>query len=234
MPSPALLAVSHGTSDAAGAADVHALIEAVRVAAPHLTVFEAFVDVQQPDVDTVLAAIDGPVVVVPLLLSSGFHVFHDLHGAVAHRSDAVVADPLGPDPRLAEVLARRLAPARPSQTPALAPVVLAVAGSRDDRSAVDAEGMAAQLTARLGQPVHLGYLAARAPELGELLAQHPDAVVSTYLLARGYFFDLAVRRAQGHPIVLPLLDGGATPSELTELVLERFNAAAAQFTRAHE
>lgn len=236
MPSPALLAVSHGTSDAAGAADVHALIEAVRAAAPHLTVHEAFVDVQQPDVDTVLAAIDGPVVVVPLLLSSGFHVFHDLHGAVAHRSDAVVADPLGPDPRLAEVLARRLAKqasAHAADEPT-APVVLAVAGSRDDRSAVDAEGMAAQLTARLGQPVHLGYLAARAPELGELLAQHPDAVVSTYLLARGYFFDLAVRRAQGHPIVLPLLDGGATPSGLIELVLERFNAAAAQFTRAHE
>ncbi|MEJ1089235.1 CbiX/SirB N-terminal domain-containing protein [Microbacterium sp. Mu-80] len=234
MPSPTLLAVSHGTSDTAGAADVHALVEAVRAASPQLTVHEAFVDVQQPDVDTVLATIDGPVVVVPLLLSSGFHVFHDLHGAVAHRSDAVVADPLGPDPRLAEVLARRLASARPSMGSAEQPVVLAVAGSRDDRSAVDAEGMAEQLTARLGRPVRLGYLAARAPELGELLRQHPDAVVATYLLARGYFFDLAVRRAHGHPIALPLLDGDATPAELTELVLQRFNAAAAQFNRARE
>ncbi|WDH78752.1 CbiX/SirB N-terminal domain-containing protein [Microbacterium esteraromaticum] len=241
MPSPALLAVSHGTSDAAGAADVHALVEAVRAAAPHLTVHEAFVDVQQPDVASALEAIDGPVVVVPLLLSSGFHVFHDLHGAVAHRSDAVVADPLGPDPRLAEVLMRRLPTARPTARPADSPgrvpetpVVLAVAGSRDERSAVDAEGMAEQFGALLGRPVHLGYLAAREPELGELLAEHPDAVVATYLLARGYFFDLAVRRAHGHPIALPLLDGGRPPAELTALVLERSRAAAAQLNRAHE
>ncbi|MDR2997301.1 MAG: cobalamin biosynthesis protein CbiX [Microbacterium sp.] len=223
---PALLAVSHGTSDAQGAADVRALVAAVRAAAPHLAVHEAFVDVQEPDAAAALAAIDGPVVVVPLLLSSGFHVFHDLHGIVAGRADAVVADPLGPDPRLAEVLARRL--------PAGDEVVIAVAGSRDDRSAVDAEGMADQLSVRLGRPVRIGYLAAREPELGALLAQHPDAAVSTYLLAHGYFNDLTRRRADGHPISKPLLDGSEPPAELVELVLERFSAAAVQLDRAHE
>ncbi|MFE6734693.1 sirohydrochlorin chelatase [Microbacterium sp. NPDC057650] len=223
---PALLAVSHGTSDARGAADVRALVAAVRAAAPHLAVHEAFVDVQDPDAAAALAAINGPVVVVPLLLSSGFHVFHDLHGIVEGRADAVVADPLGPDPRLAGVLARRL--------PAGDEVVIAVAGSRDDRSAVDAEGMAEQLAERLGRPVRIGYLAAREPELGALLAQHPDAVVSTYLLAHGYFNDLTRRRAAGHPISKPLLDGSEPPAELVELVLERFSAAAAQLDRAHE
>ncbi|UJP09692.1 cobalamin biosynthesis protein CbiX [Microbacterium sp. KUDC0406] len=226
MRTPALLAVSHGTSDAQGAADVRALVAAVRAAAPGLDVHEAFVDVQDPDAAAALAAIDGPVVVVPLLLSSGFHVFHDLHGIVAGRADAVVADPLGPDPRLAEVLARRL--------PSGDEVVIAVAGSRDDRSAVDAEGMADQLAARLGRPVRIGYLAAREPELGALLADHPHAVVSTYLLAHGYFNDLTRKRSEGHPVSKPLLDGPGVPTELVELVLERFSAAAAQLVRAHE
>ena len=224
MHQPALLAVSHGTSDARGAADVRALVDAVRAAAPELEVHEAFVDVQEPDADGALAAIDGPVVVLPLLLSSGFHVFHDLHGIVAGRPDAVVADPLGPDARLAEVLARRL--------PMGDEIVLAVAGSRDDRSATDADGMAQLLAARLGRPVRIGYLAAREPELGALLAQHPDAVVSTYLLARGYFFDLAVKRADGRPISAPLLDGAAVPAELVELVLDRFRTAAAHLHHA--
>ncbi|MFC4138089.1 MULTISPECIES: sirohydrochlorin chelatase [unclassified Microbacterium] len=226
MDQPALLAVSHGTSDAQGASDVRALVAAVRAAAPDLAVHEAFVDVQDPDAAAALAAIDGPVVVVPLLLSSGFHVFHDLHGIVAGRADAVVADPLGPDRRLAEVLARRL--------PAGDDVVIAVAGSRDDRSAVDAEGMAEQLAERLGRPVRTGYLAAREPELGALLAEHPDAVVSTYLLAHGYFFDLTLQRSAGHPTSKPLLDGSEPPAELVELVLERFSAAAAHLERAHE
>ncbi|REJ04070.1 cobalamin biosynthesis protein CbiX [Microbacterium bovistercoris] len=226
MAQPALLAVSHGTSDTQGAADVRSLVAAVRAAAPALEVHEAFVDVQEPDAGAALAAIEGPVVVVPLLLSSGFHVFHDLHGIVAGRADAVVADPLGPDPRLAEVLARRLPPGDD--------VVIAVAGSRDDRSAVDAEGMAEQFATRLGRPVRIGYLAAREPELGALLDEHPGAVVSTYLLAHGYFYDLTRKRSEGHPTSKPLLDGSEPPAELVGLVLERFSAASAQLIRAHE
>ncbi|PKI91529.1 cobalamin biosynthesis protein CbiX [Actinomycetales bacterium SN12] len=225
MARPALLAVSHGTSDADGARSIAALVDRVAERLPDVHVRAAFVDVQQPDAARALAAIDGPVVVVPLLLSQGFHVHHDLHGIAVDRPDAVVTDPLGPDALLAEVLAMRL-DGIPHPD---APVVLAVAGSRDERSVADAEGMSALLRARTGRRVDLAYLAARHPDLRTVLRAAPDAVVATYLLGRGFFFDLAVRHAGAHPITPPLLDDllpdGGIPEALVDLVVGRYAAA---------
>ncbi|GAT71759.1 sirohydrochlorin chelatase [Microbacterium hydrocarbonoxydans] len=223
MSRPTLLAVSHGTSDAEGARTIAALVDEVQRVLPDVPVRAAFVDVQQPDAADLVPEIEGPVVIVPLLLSSGFHVHHDLHGIAAKRADAVVADPMGPDPLLAEVLAERL-----GELDQDAPVILAVAGSRDPRSLTDAEGMAALLTERLRRPVELSYLAARQPDLPTSLAEHPDAVVSIYLLARGFFFDLAVRQAPGRALTLPLLDGGPVPRPLVDLVVARYRDAAAR------
>lgn len=222
MPRPILLAVSHGTSDAAGARAIAGLVDAVAARLPDVEVRAAFVDVQEPDAVDALAAIHGPVVVVPLLLSSGFHVHHDLHGMVKDRADAVVAAPLGPDPRLAAVLAERLPPA------SALPVILTVAGSRDPRSLKDAEGMATVLREHLGRPVELAYLAAREPDLPTALAEHPDADVSTYLLARGYFYDLAERQAVGRRLALPLLDGSTIPDPLVDIVVTRYEETSAQ------
>ncbi|MEV7632632.1 CbiX/SirB N-terminal domain-containing protein [Microbacterium sp. NPDC089318] len=225
MTRPALLAVSHGTSDVDGARSIAALVARVADRLPDIDVREGFVDVQQPDAASALAAVDGPVVIVPLLLSQGFHVHHDLHGMAAQRPDAVVTDPLGPDPLLAEVLATRLDGIRHPDSP----VVLAVAGSRDERSVPDAEGMAALLRARTGRRVDLAYLAARHPDLPTALAAAPDAVVATYLLGRGFFFDLAARQATRHPITPPLLDDlqadQGIPEALVDLVVERYSAA---------
>lgn len=216
MRPPTLLAVSHGTSDTAGSTAIAGLVRAVAARLPDVDVHAAFVDVQQPDAVDALAAIEGPVVVVPLLLSRGFHVHHDLHGMIADRADAVVTAPLGPDPRLAAVLAARLPDASDR------PIVLAVAGSRDPRSLTDAEGMAEVLQTHLGRPVEVAYLAARQPDLPTALAAHPHSPIATYLLARGYFFDLAERQAAGRDIALPLLDGGPAPEALIELVVTRY------------
>lgn len=218
MTRPVLLAVSHGTANAHGAAAIAALVARVREALPDVDVREAFVDVQQPDAAELAPTIDGPLVLVPLLLSSGFHVHHDLHGIAKTRPQTRIADPLGPDPRLAEVLADRLPAGAES-------VVLAVAGSRDPRSLADAEGMAELLRARIPATVELAYLAARQPDLPTALERHPEAVVSTYLLAHGYFFDLASRQAGGREISAPLLDGGPVPQPLVDLVVERYERA---------
>ncbi|MEV8219905.1 CbiX/SirB N-terminal domain-containing protein [Microbacterium sp. NPDC077391] len=225
MTRPTLLAVSHGTDDPDGARSIAALVARVAERLPDVDVRAAFVDVQQPDAASALAAIDGPVVIVPLLLSQGFHVHHDLHGIAVHRADAVVTDALGPDALLAEVLAMRLAGiARPES-----PLVLVVAGSRDERSVADAEGMAALLRARTGRRVDLAYLAARHPDLPTALSAAPDAVVATYLLGRGFFFDLAVRKAGAHPITPPLLDDllpdQGIPDALVDLVIQRYETA---------
>ena len=242
MPRPALLAVSHGTSDTAGAAAIALLVRRVAErlnGAPsqqtederRVAVHSGFVDVQQPDAPTALAAIDGPVVVVPLLLSQGFHVRVDLGRAVSERSDAVVTNPLGPDPRLAEVLARRLAEAdgaSRSGDDADRPVVLAVAGSRDPRSLPDAEAMAALLSGELGRAVVPAYLAAREPSLTDALAAHPGAAVATYLLAHGYFFDVAERMTGSAALTEPLLDDGEPPVPLVDLVVDRYLAGEAE------
>lgn len=221
MARPTLLAVSHGTADVDGAAAIAALVAEVRAALADVDVIEAFVDVQQPDAAELAPQLDGPLVIVPLLLSSGFHVHHDLHGIAKTRPSTVIADPMGPDPLLAEVLAQRL-PAGDD------PVILAVAGSRDPRSLTDAEGMGALLTHHLGRAVHLAYLAARQPDLPTALAEHPNAIVSTYLLAQGYFFDLAQRQAADRVLTMPLLDGGPVPQPLVDLVVARYEAAAAR------
>lgn len=221
MARPTLLAVSHGTDDVEGARAIADLVAQVAAHLPEVEVRGAFFDVQQPDARGALATIDGPVVVVPLLLSSGSSVHHDLHGMVADRTDAVVADALGPDPRLAHVLAQRLSGATDH------PVILAVAGSHDPHSLTDAAGMAAQLRTDLGRPVHLAHLAVHDPDLPTALAAHPDAVVSTYLLTRGRFFDLAVRHAAGRSLTLPLLNGISVPEQLIALVVARYEEAAA-------
>lgn len=219
MHRPTLLAVSHGTSDPEGARTIAELVEKVRGTLGDVEVRAAFVDVQEPDAADLVPTIEGPVVIVPLLLSSGFHVHHDLHGIAAKRADAVVAAPLGPDPLLAEVLAERL-----GALPDGAPVILTVAGSRDPRALTDAEAMAALLGERLDRKIELAHLAARQPDLPTALAAHPGAVVSTYLLARGFFFDLAERQARGRVLAPPLLDGGPVPQALVDLVVARYEA----------
>jgi len=219
MTSPTLLAVSHGTDDVAGSRDVAALVAALADALPDVEVRQAFVDVQQPDAAELAPTIDGPLVIVPLLLSHGFHVHHDLHGIARTRPDTEIAAPMGPDARLADVLAARLPDGD-------RPVVLTVAGSRDPQSVADAEGMAELLSARLGREAHLAYLAAREPSLPAALADHPDAAVSTYLLAHGFFFDLATRQAGAHALASPLLDGGEVPAELVDLLVDRYRSAA--------
>lgn len=234
MTRPALLAVSHGTGDAAGATAISLLVQRVaeRLQSPGqepVEVHAGFVDVQEPDAPSALAAIAGPVVVVPLLLSQGFHVRVDLGRAAAVRPDAVVTDPLGPDPRLAEVLAQRVAEAGADPDPST-PLVLAVAGSRDPLSLPDAEAAAALLAERIGRVVVPAYLAAREPSLAAALQTHPGAAVATYLLAHGYFFDVAARIAGSSVLTEPLLDDGEPPAPLVDLVVARYLAGVARLT----
>jgi sirohydrochlorin ferrochelatase len=225
-----LVAASHGTSDPTGQRAVSALVAAVAEAAPDVVVREAFVDVQIPDVPTVLGSIPvGAVVVVPLLLSAGYHVRVDLarEAEAAANPSVVVAGALGPDPRLVAVLERRLAgiPLRDGDA-----LVLAAAGSSDERAVEDCRAVAAALAERLGRPVEAAFISAAEPELTSAVVQTrangaDRVVVVSYLLAPGYFADLAAA-AGGDLTTAPLLaDGGPVPSELVDIVLERHQTA---------
>jgi sirohydrochlorin ferrochelatase len=232
---PVLVAASHGTSDPAGQRAVAALVAAVAVRAAEITasditVAEAFVDVQQPDVPAVLSSVSAqPAIIVPLLLSAGYHVRVDLArvAGAAPNPHVTVAAALGPDPRLVSLLERRLRalPLEPGDE-----VVLAAAGSSDARAVDDCRATAAALGERLGRPVTAAFISAAQPELRGAVEQARETgaarvVVATYLLAPGYFADLA-RAAGGDVTTAPLLvDGETVAPELVDVVLERYRDA---------
>ncbi|WP_344245985.1 sirohydrochlorin chelatase [Isoptericola hypogeus] len=241
---PALLAVSHGTSSSVGANAVATLVDGVaaRLAggatgdgAPGdaVPVHAGFVDVQQPDVPTSLAALAGrTTVVVPLLLSAGYHVHVDLRedvdAAVGGGHDVTLGGALGPDDRLVDVLERRLADAGLRGDDV---VVLAAAGSSDARATADCETTAARLAERLGRPVRVGYIANATPRVHEVVDEVREerpgrrVVVASYLLAPGFFADLAAK-AGGDVTTAPLLVAGEdAPAELLDTVVDRYLAA---------
>ncbi|KGM14636.1 hypothetical protein N867_18775, partial [Actinotalea fermentans ATCC 43279 = JCM 9966 = DSM 3133] len=130
MAEPVLVACSHGTDDPAGRAVVAGIVDGLRGSRPGLDVRPAFVDVQAPAVGEVVAQVTDAgraAVVVPLLLSAGYHVHVDIAAAVAGRP-AVAGGALGPDVRLVGCLVDRLRDAGAEPTDA---VVLAAAGSSD-------------------------------------------------------------------------------------------------------
>ena len=117
MNDPVLVACAHGTRNPAGRRLIAELALAARDLRPGLVTTAAFVDVQPPTVVDVVAQLSGSgrsAVVVPLLLSGGYHVHVDIAGAVAASDLAVAARPLGPDPRLVARLQDRLVAARPA------------------------------------------------------------------------------------------------------------------------
>jgi len=223
---PVLVGCSHGTDSLKGRAVVRSILASVADARPDLVVREAFVDVQEPAVaDVVVSAAELGLtsVVVPLLLSVGFHVRVDIAAAVEGRP-ATAAAPLGPDPRLVEVLVDRLVEA------GLAPddaVVLAAAGSTDPTAAAAVEEVAAGLAARLGRPVTVGYGAGSTPRVPEAVAAarataRGRVVVASYLLAPGFFHD-RVLDAGADVVSAPL----APDDRIVAIVLDRYASAAA-------
>jgi sirohydrochlorin ferrochelatase len=219
---PVLVACSHGTRDLAGRRAIDQLRDAVSAMRPEVSVLQAYVDVQQPELSDALRGI-GPAVVVPVLLSSGYHVHVDIADAVAAAAPRVRnASALGPDSELVEVLAQRLDDAAVSPDHA---VVLAAAGSSDRRAVTDVEQTANDLAKRRGQPVMPAYASAAEPRVDEAVAQlrsggRPVAIAS-YLLAPGFFYD-QLTRAGADVVTAPLLPHPA----IARLVLRRYDDVA--------
>ena len=221
MSSPALLAVAHGSQNPAAADVVRALAGQVRRLAPVLDVRVAFLDHVEPSLPSQLDAAGANTVVVPLLLSSGYHLSADITDA-ADVAGARVAGALGPDELLLTALTARLAEAGvPDGTPA----VLAAAGSTDPAAAQDVRQQAALLADRLGVLVVAAFASAAAPTVPDAVARlrartgGPVAVAS-YLLAPGRFQD-ALADSGADWVTAPL---GGHPA-LAGLVIERYRKA---------
>jgi sirohydrochlorin ferrochelatase len=191
---PTLLAVAHGSRHPAAQQAIGALAGQISRLAPVLRVRVAFVQHAEPSLAAALAAAGPNTVVVPLLLSAGYHLTTDLAGA-ARATGARLADPLGPDPLLVTALTGRLAEAG---VPDGTPVVLAAAGSSDPAAEADVAEQAGLLAERLGVPVTPAFASAARPSVPEAVAElrartgRPVAVAS-YLLAPGHFQEQLVR-----------------------------------------
>ncbi len=185
---------AHGTADPAGRQTVVDLGWAVARARPDLQVELAYVDVQEPKVADVVGrwAATSRVRVVPLLLSTGYHVQVDIADAIRPWPTASATGPLGPHPLLTRLLRDRLvqAGAQPGNQ-----VVLAAAGSSRPDAAHDVEQVRDDLAALWDGPVAIGYGSATAPSVRQAVTTARAAgigrvVVASYLLAPGYFNQL--------------------------------------------
>jgi sirohydrochlorin ferrochelatase len=225
---PVLVACAHGTRNPTGRRLIAELALAARDLRPGLRTTAAFVDVQPPTVVDVvrgLARTGTPAVVVPLLLSGGYHVHVDIAGAVAAHPGAEAARPLGPDPRLAAVLTDRLREVGTDPRDPLTAVVLAAAGSSDPRSVGDVESTADLLQRDWAGPVTTGYGSAAQPTVADAVTAARRAgaervVVASYLLAPGHFHD-KLQGAGADGVTAPLL-----PDErIAAVLLDRYDAA---------
>jgi sirohydrochlorin ferrochelatase len=225
---PSLVAVAHGTRSEIGTATVRVLLDAIRAARPEVHVVEAWVDVRQPDLPSTLEALHGPVVVVPMLLSVGYHVRVDIPAAAASRLQTVITLPLGPDPLLAVAAAARLIEARVAagSVAGAATVILAAAGSTDPDAASDIAAAASLLAANLGGPVVGAALSASEPTIPQAAESARGPLeIANYLLAEGYFDDRLHRIAADLGISVVGAPLGAHPA-LVELTLARYDAGA--------
>jgi sirohydrochlorin ferrochelatase len=223
-----LIACAHGTRNPTGRRLIAELALAARSLRPGLETTAAFVDVQPPTVVDVVAGLSAagrPAVVVPLLLSGGYHVHVDIAGAVAGAPGTVAARPLGPDPRLVEVLHDRLVSAGADPRDPLTAVVLAAAGSSDVRAVADVESTADLLQRTWAGPVTTGYGSAATPTVPDAVAAARRAgaqrvVVASYLLAPGHFHD-KLAGAGADVVTTPLLPD----DRIAAVLLDRYDVA---------
>jgi sirohydrochlorin ferrochelatase len=225
---PTLVACAHGTRNPTGRRLIAELALAARALRPGLMTTAAFVDVQPPTVADVvgdLSSAGRQAVVVPLLLSGGYHVHVDIARAVDGAPGAVAARPLGPDERLVAVLHDRLLASGADPTDPRTAVVLAAAGSSDPRSVADVDATAAWLQQRWAGPVSTGYGSAARPAVPDAVAAARSGgarrvVLAAYLLAPGHFHD-KLAGAGADAVTAPLLPD----DRIAAVLLDRYDAA---------
>ncbi|MFV0634965.1 sirohydrochlorin chelatase [Demequina sp.] len=221
-----LIGCAHGTRSAQGQETVRTILQQVREAM-EIDVREAFVDVQEPTIDDVVAAIPASeraaAVVVPLLLGGGYHVHVDIARAVKDRLDIVAAPALGPDSRLIDIVLDRV---RQAGVPDDATLVLAAAGSSDPRSQADTDAAAEMLRSRWEGPVRIGFAAGPKPSVAEAVASAREngedgiVAVASYLLSPGLFQN-RLAEAGADYVSAPL----APHPILLEIIADRFDDA---------
>jgi sirohydrochlorin ferrochelatase len=208
----------------------HAVAEQIRLLRPNLDVQVAFCERTEPNLVDVLAGLDGPGVVTPLLLASAYHARVDIPAMIAEsQADVLQADTLGEDPRLIEVLRHRLAPLTTGHRN-VGVLVVAVGSSHADANARTAAlGDALAADDRWGA-VQGAYATGPQPSVADGIAALRQRgarhiAMAPWFIAPGRITDRVAAIAGAHGVMMaePL---GAHPL-LAATVLDRFDRAVA-------
>lgn len=218
---PALILTAHGSADPRSATVTHAVAEQIRRLRPWLDVRVAFCERSEPNLREVLAGLDRPGIVAPLLLASAYHARVDIPSMIAEAKVPVAqAEALGEDPRLIEVLRARLAESGAASEAAV--LVVAVGSSH-----AAANLRTASVAAALGGDAKIAFATGPRPSVTEGIAAlrragAADIVLAPWFIAPGRITDrvAAIAAEAGVQMAQPL---GAHPL-LAQTVLDRFDA----------
>lgn len=208
----------------------HAVAEEIRRLRPNLDVRVAFCERSEPNLVDVLAGLDGPGVVTPLLLASAYHARVDIPAMIAEsQADVLQADTLGEDPRLVEVLRQRLAPLTTGRREA-GVLVVAVGSSHADANARTAALGDALAADGHWTAVQVAYATGPQPSVADGIAALRERgarhiAIAPWFIAPGRITDRVAALADTHGVAMaePL---GAHPL-LAATVLDRFDLAVA-------
>jgi sirohydrochlorin ferrochelatase len=236
---PPLVVVAHGSRDDRSAAAVGRLVDAVRRQRPGIRIQQGFLDFSRPRVADVLDALQGEIVVLPLLLTPAYHSRVDLPGVLAaHQDGRKLAGrtpldlrygaTLGPHDTLVSGMVRRLAEAGVQTGDPDVALVLAAAGSSNPCGTALVRGVARRWAADGWWDVVPAFASATGPTVAEAVAGlrargAPRVIVASYFLAPGRLPDRVVRGAGDCVVAAPLDDA----PEVAELVLTRYDEALA-------
>ncbi len=213
-----LVTVAHGTRKAEGN-EVAQVVTAAAGERLGLTAIATYVELSAPLFADVMTRAEHPVVVVPLLLSTGFHMRSDLPEQAALASVPVtLGRQLGPDPLLAQAQVARLveAGARRGQR-----VVLVAAGSSEEAATCDQMCAVAHLARAWDGPVELATLSGHGARPADVI--RPGDAVSPYLLSPGFFHDRLRRESPAGVIVADVM---GAHDRVVDLIVQRATALA--------
>lgn len=228
---PRLLLVAHGTRSSAGRRELGRVLVETRKKLDGVDCRLAWVDVQSPGPDRILA--DGvPTVVVPAFLARGYHVTEDVGGACRRAPGPVALTPhLGSESEVVRAVVQRLAESGAVGAFGADAVVLGAAGSRDESSLAETRALAATLARVLRVPVTAAFASTATPTVADAVAGlraagHRRIAVATHLLAPGFFADRLA--AAGADVTSPPLGGHP---EIIDLLVRLYREYSSQTTR---
>jgi cobalt transport protein ATP-binding subunit len=246
---PALLVVGHGTRDADGLAEFHALAALVRDAAGAIPVETGFIELAEPLVDEAVDRLvtriaPRSVVSVPLVLLAAGHLKNDGPATLARARDRhpgvafAMGRDLGIDPAVLAVAEDRIRAALPpdGHDPETTGVVLVGRGSSDPDACGDLYKVARLLADGRGlgmvEPAFAGVAQPGVPAALERLRRlgARTIVVAPFLLFTGILVPRLYAAAEAYASEHPDLDVRAAAHlgpdrRLARLVLERYREA---------